>query len=313
LTERNELEFLQFPRTGNMATISDSPNITRLFGKMSEDTRDEDWLTFEGTTQENESESSPGVYKIYDHGIVKFGEKTNKYTELFFDGGKVTDRWLLRKIPNVFDKKMFSEGSPVYLFWKPPKQKSYNDSFDAKKSYNSVKCDCPTQELSAKFAEITREEGVETFSKMSTDVIFDGTDQTFEGVAAAEGTWIDLYGEKYTYTPEFITHIFNKQRDALKKGEKVTLNTEHPDLDQFHGDVTDIQLYREPIYHIRVKGIYKGPADLNSDQHGLSYEFRLRSHWSEDFQSWVPFDATTDKISVVKRPACKICWINKVN
>ncbi len=46
LSDNNELEFLQFPRTGNMATISDSPNITRLFGKLSEDTRSKDWLTF---------------------------------------------------------------------------------------------------------------------------------------------------------------------------------------------------------------------------------------------------------------------------
>ena len=313
MSENNELEFLQFPRTGNMATISDSPNITRLFGTRSEDTRSEDWLTFEGTTHDNESESSPGVYKIYDHGIVKFGEKTNKYTELFFDGGKITDRWLLRKIPNVFDKTMFSEGSPVYLFWKPPKQKSYKDSFSANSTYKTIKCACPTTELSAKFAEFSREEGVETFSKMSTDVLFNGEGKTFEGVGLAEGTWIDLYGEKYTYTPEFITHTFNKQRDQLKKGEKISFNTEHPLEEQFHGDVTDVQLFREPIYHIRVKGIYKGPADIENDQYGLSYESRLRSHWSENFQSWVPFDTTTEKISVVKRPACKICWINKVN
>ena len=313
MSENNELQFLQFPRTGNMATISDSPNITRLFGTLSEDTRSEEWLTFEGTTHDNESESDPGVYKIYDSGTVKFGERTRKYTELFFNGNKVTDRWLLRKIPNVFEKTMFSEGEPVYLFWKPPKQKSFDDSYNDKSQYKTVKCACPTEELSAKFAEISRDEGEETISKMTTDVLFDNKLQTFEGIAAAEGTWIDLYGEKYTHTPEFITHIFNKQRDHLKAGGKISFNTQHPDEEQFHGDVTDVQLFREPIYHIRVKGIYKGPADLSDDQYGLSYEFRLRSKWNEEFQSWVPFDATTDKISVVKKPACKICWINKVN
>jgi len=136
LSDNNELEFLQFPRTGNMATISDSPNITRLFGKLSEDTRSKDWLTFEGTTRQNEGESSPGVYKIYDNGVVKFGEQTRKYTEVFFNGDKVTGRWLLRKIPNVFQKGMFGEGDSVYLFWKPPKQKSFNDSFDPKSNFS---------------------------------------------------------------------------------------------------------------------------------------------------------------------------------
>jgi len=313
MTENDELEFLQFPRTGNMATISDSPNITRLFGTRSEDTRSEGWLTFEGTTLEKESESDLGVYEIFDSGTVKFGERTRKYTELFFNGDKVTDRWILRKIPNVFDKAMFSEGSPVYLFWKPPKQKSYDDSYISNSKYKEVKCECPTEKLSAKFAEISKDEGEVVFSKMSTDIMFNGDAQTFEGVAAAEGTWIDLYGEKYTYTKEFIIHTFNKQRDFLKSGEKVTLNTEHPEFNQIQGEITDVQLYQEPIYHIRVKGIYKGDTDLSDDQYGLSYEFRLRSKWNEEFQCWVPFDAITDKISVVKKPACKICWINKVN
>jgi len=159
----------------------------------------------------------------------------------------------------------------------------------------------------------SKEGGEVTLSKMSTDVLFNNEEKTFEGVGVAAGTWVDLYGEKYTYTPEFIVHTFNKQRDQLKRGEETILNTEHPLGEQINGKITDVQLYREPIYHIRVKGIYKGPADLENEQYGLSYESKLRSHWSEEFQSWVPFDTTTDKISVVKRPACKICWINKVN
>ena len=306
-TSDEELQFLNFPRTGNMATISDEPNITRLFGTISEDTRSLDWLTFEG-----KDKSSNSVYEIFDKGVVKIGDQTEKYTEVFFKGEKLSDRWILRKIPNVFEKALFSEES-VLLLWKPPKQQSFDNH--ESKSYNSVKCDCPTRGITSKFAELTRQEGEEMISKMSTDVMFNNKLHTFEGIGAAEGTWIDMYGEKYTYTPEFIVHTFNEQRERLKRGEKIVVGTAHSMDEQlsFNGEVTDIQLYQEPIYHIGVKGIYNGPSEIDSEQFGLSYEFKFKSVWDENFQSWVPFESKTERIDVIKRPACKICWINKVN
>lgn len=309
-TEKDELQFLNFPRTGNMATISDEPNITRLFGTESEDTRSEEWLTFEGKTHDHESDDLPGVYEIFDRGVVKIGEQTEKHSEVFFNGKQLSDRWIIRKIPNVFDKALFSEES-VLLFWKPPKQQDY-DNYESK-SYNSIECDCPVKDASANFSELIKEEGEEMISKMSTDVNFDSN--TFEGIGAAEGTWIDMFGEKYTYTPEFITHTFNQQREALKRGEKIFVGTNHS-LDEqlsFNGEITEVQLFQEPIYHIGVKGIYNGPADIESDQFGLSYEYHFKSAWDEKFQSWVPFESKTERIDVIKRPACKICWINKVN
>lgn len=304
-TGDNELEFLNFPRTGNMATISDEPNITRLFGTKSEDTRSVEWMNFSGDTAD-------GVYEIFDRGVVKFGEQTEKHSEVFFNGLKLKDRWILRKIPNVLDKALFSEES-ILLLWKPPMQQDYNNY--ESKSYNSVQCDCPIKSASANFSELIKEEGEEVISKMSTDINFDGDTNTFEGIGAAEGTWIDMFGEKYTYTPEFITHTFNQQRDRLNKGEKIFVGTNHS-LDEqlsFNGEITEVQLFQEPIYHIGVKGIYNGPADIESDQFGLSYEYRFKSVWDEKFQSWVPFESKTERIDVIKRPACKICWINKVN
>jgi len=309
-TEEDSLQFLSFPGTGNMDAISDSPNVTRLFGEMSEDTREGAWLTYETETESNLGQN-PGIYKIFDSGKVKFGEQNEKFSELFFNGKVLHDRWLLRVVPNVLDKSLFSD-EKILVFWKPAEQLSYDQAFSANKEYKTIQCECPVKKSSAHFHDLVKEEGEELLSKMSTDVIFNPDTHTFEGVGSAEGTWIDMFGEKYTYTPEFITHSYNKQRDALARGEKIMVGTEHQSLLGFHGEVTDIQLFQQPIYHIRVKGIYTGPVDIQNENYGLSYEFRLRSVWNSEFQTWVPFDSTTDRIDVVRRPACKICWINKV-
>ena len=318
MTGDEELQFLRFIKTGK-ATISDVPNVARLFGTLSEDTRSTGWLSYEGITDQpetievgdNEFVSLPGVYSIYDKGTVKFGEQTSVYSEIFFNGDKINDRWILRQIPNLFDKSLFDEDK-IYLWWKPPLQKSYNSAYDSSIKYKTVACDCAVTKLSEQFHDIIKEEGEEMISKLTTDIIFDNKTQTFEGISAAEGTWIDLFGEKYVYTKEFIVHNYNEQRKILASGEQITINTEHPDSDIIEGGLTDVQLFRKPIYHIKVKGIYKGPVDLSDEKYGLSHEFRLRSVWNSEFDTWVPYHSITDKISIVKRPSCKICWINKV-
>ena len=307
-----ELQYIVFHKA-QMATISDNPNITRLFGTLSEDTRSEGWLSFNGETVEPERDNLPGIYNIVDNGKMKIGIQTEKYSEVFFNGTNLSDRWILRKMPNVFDKAMFSEES-ILLLWKPTKQKSYENAHLPTKPYNTKMYSCATNEISAKFSEITKDGGIDIISKLTSDVIFDTATNTFEGVASAEGTWIDMFGEKYTYTPEFIIHDYNNQRDTLKRGEKILVGTDHKlDSESFNGEITDVQLFQEPIYHIRVKGIYNGPADIKNEKYGLSYEYRFSSSWNEEFQSWVPFKSKTNRIDVVKRPACKICWINKVN
>ncbi len=320
-TETDELQFLRFPRTGNMATISDSPNVTRLFGELSEDTRSREWLTYHGTTRqpefldedENRIRSFPGVYKIISNGNARIGEQTAKYSEVFFDGKNMSDRWILRKMPNPFDKSFLSDND-VYLFWKPPKQKPFSEAFNVDAKFNEVRCACGVQEMSAKFHDLSKQEGVETLARFTGDISFNQDMQTFEGVGAAEGTWIDMFGIKYVYTSQFIIHTFNKQRDQLSTNEGIPLNTNHPeDPNDNDGKITEVKLGQHPINHIIVNGVYTGPTALTEGDVGLSYEFRLRSVWNEDFQAWVPFDSITEKLSVVDRPACKICWINKVN
>jgi len=317
IMDGDELRFLSFNRTGEMAGISNVPNITKIFGE-SEDTRVPAWLTFEGQTKNSEGEENvdgktvqfPGFYTILDKGKAIVGVQTDDYSEVFLSGEQLTDRWIIRKLPNLFPK-VFG-GKTINLLWKPPVQKSFNSALDYNVDYNTVDCACPIKNASENFAKLSRGEGTVMNSEMVTDVNFDKELQTFEGIAGAEGTWIDMFNNKYTYTKEFIVHHYKEQLARLESGDTIELNTSHELEHQFEGKITGVRLVREPIYHIVVNGIYSGPADLTDGEYGLSYEYRLRSSWNEEFQSWVPFFATTDKISVVRKPACKICWINKV-
>jgi hypothetical protein len=313
------LQFLNLSGQAKMATISNAPKVTRLFGRESEDTRSEAWLTYEGTTKNAEGMDTvdgknipvPGVYEIFDSGKAIIGNQTEDYTEVFLNGSKMSDRWILRKIPNILEK-VFNGEDPIYLLWKPPVQKSFNQALDDSVSYNTIECDCGLQDSSAKFHELVKEDGSNMQSEMVTDVFFNPENKRFEGIGAAEGTWIDMFGNKYTYTKEFITHNYNEQLSRLQSGEQIPLNTSHELEHQFEGQIDRVELIRDPIFHIKVSGSYNGPAEIEDDQFGLSYEYLLRSVWNEEFQSWVPFSAKTEKLSVVKRPACKICWINKV-
>lgn len=288
--EGDNLQFYEFHKTGLMATISNNPNVTRLFGSESEDTRSSKWMNFEGDTKDGIT------YKIVDKGDVVVKERGDKHVILGLRGKHLTDDWILRKVPDgAFDKSVFKQGKGV-LFWKPPLKGE----------------GCPTCRIS-KFSNLKLDQTDVTEGRFNLDVSFNGPEQTFEGVAAAAGTWVDMFGVPYIYTDEFIEKIVQEQQSKLSRGESIPLNTEHPDDElSIDGFVTEVLLVREPINHIRVKGKYHGNTTLSEGDIGLSYEFRFRSSWNEDFQAWLPFDNITDKLSVVKRPACKICWITKV-
>ncbi len=310
-TKDDELEFFTFNKQDKIQTINNNPNIGRYFGIQSEDTRTLDWLEFEGITKNEES------YNIIDQGNLRVGQQKDHFSELFFDGKLLSDRWVLRKIPNVFDKSVLGDTDEGVLLWKPPRQKPYNQAFSKNAYYENVKCACAIADASAKFHDFAAQEGSEQISKMQGEFIFNNETQTFEGIAAAEGTWTDMFGVQYTYTPEFILHMFNKEKEQVSKN-KGTFVSSHHDFTEaatvdISGQVTGVRLGQDPIKHISVNGVYDGPTDLEMGKLGLSYEFKLRSSWNEDFQSWVPFDATILRLSVVRHPACKICWINKVN
>jgi len=279
----DKLQFFEFSKTGLMATLSDNPNTTRLFGLKSEDTRSESWMSFEGDTAD-------GIYSILDKGDLTVLEETDKHFKVTMNGEKLTGDWIIRKIPNVFDKSLFGEATHGWVFWKPGKNPN-----------------------TAKFSDLDKTQQQEIAGKFNLDISLNMEDQTFEGIAAAEGTWTDMFGVPYLYTASFVEQVAKSQQRKLEAGERIPLNTEHPsDELALDGDVTEVLLVREPINHIRVKGKYHGATSLSAGDIGLSYEFRFRSVWNEEFQAWIPFDSITDKLSVVKRPACKICWITKV-
>jgi hypothetical protein len=279
----DKLQFYDFTRTGLMQTLSNNPNITRLFGEESEDTRSAGWLSFEGNTAD-------GIYSIEDTGMVRLIEQSEKHLSLDFTGNKIDGIWIIRRIPRIFDLKVFANNRGV-LFWKPG----------------------DVNPEAVKLSDLDVSKNSELNGRFNLDMTINEEEQTFEGIAAASGTWTDMFGVPYLYTDEFIEQMSKEQIAKLAAGEKIPLNTEHPEDDlAIDGEVTEVLLVREPINHIRVKGKYHGAMSLNKSEIGLSYEFRFRSLWNDEFQAWIPFDNITDKLSVVKRPACKICWITKV-
>src|SRR3972149_8030160 len=234
-TDEDELQFVNFPQIG-MATLSDTPNITRLIGKQSDDTRSAGWLDFEGTTKSPESIvdvvegttiEKQAEYNIIDKGVLKLGNQTAKFSELYFNGNILNDRWILRRIPNVFDISKFGDAKECLLLWKPSKQKSYEHSADKLYPFQEIACDCPLKDSTSKFEEFAKQEGVEGIAKFDNDVTFNTDTQTFSGVAMAEGTWLDMYGVPYIITSKFITHLYNTQRDMLKEGEDTFISMGH--------------------------------------------------------------------------------------
>ena len=88
----------------------------------------------------------------------------------------------------------------------------------------------------------------------------------------------------------------------------LTMDKDHNSEDR--GLVDTVNMVQKPIKHITAKGKYNGSID---DVRGFSLEMTLKSVWSDSFQSWIPFDANPERLSLVGSPACKICWINQVN
>ena len=278
-------------RASNLSYLSDTINATRLFGQLS-DTRSASWLNLEGVDDKTKE-----VYVKTHTGSVKLGSQTDDFTELFFTSSKLSGRWIIRKIPNVFNKE-FLHGNSVYLLWKPPEQTPHAEQ----KSINTS-CPCPMKVLKDK-------EPPKKLTKMSSifqadiDII---DEHTFEGIAAAEGTWVDLFGHKFIYTSEFMDTLYNKIQSQLRSGGEITVDKEHDEED--NGHIVSASMVQTPIKHIIVKGTYNGTLD---DVEGLSPELMIQSSWNDEFLGWVPFDATPERISLVTNPACKICWIQEI-
>ena len=106
-------------------------------------------------------------------------------------------------------------GNSSYLFWKPPEQTPHA----AQKTINTS-CPCPKKRLEDK-------ERPKNLTKMSAKFQSDISildEHTFEGIAAAEGTWVDLYGHKFIYTSEFMDTLLQRMQSHLSRGGSITVD-----------------------------------------------------------------------------------------
>lgn len=270
--------------------VSNKENTSRLFGKALMGSANKGWLNVDGIAENGE------IYIPFDKGTIELGIQNNNYSELFFSGSKLSGRWFLRKLPNIFDKSLLGDReSEICVLWKPSKQ-----SNSPSEATHEVTCACPMKTLNSNPVKPDKVDKYVMKSSMTMPVITG--EGTFEGIATAEGTWIDMFGVKYVYTADFVKLLASRMQEAVKT-QSLLVDKHHQNDD--NGTISSVLLVQDPINHVKVQGKYNG--DL-SDVLGMSMELRLRSVWSDEFQAWVPFDAMTDRVSLVSDPACKICW-----
>ncbi len=274
--------------------LVNDPNITRLFS----DTHDDRSVNYdEGvevfyTTKNGLIHPYEVTYTKFTSGELEYGQVTDKYKEIFLTSPSLSGRWILRKLPNIFHDSLFTS-KEITLLWKPTLQgNSPSDKLE------EVICPCPMKDAKSLNSSQTLINVPAQFAIQQVDI----DNNTITGIAAAEGTWIDFFGRKFTYTSDFMDVLFARMKSTF-----MTVDKEHDGEDR--GIVTDVQLVQEPIKHIVTKGTYNGSIE---DVDGLSLEMTLNSAWSNQFQSWIPFDANPERVSLVGSPACKICWISEV-
>jgi hypothetical protein len=263
--------------------IGDRPGVSRLFGSFSEPTeRVRDFKGFTGVTKEKE------VYLPVDKGTIRIFNTENS-TELWFKGEKMNGRWLLRDLPNIFDNK-FIEGERMQLLWKP----------ETKETQMSQQL----ENLKQLPIKVLKGEPSKIQSLMQSGISVNSETKEFDVTVAAEGTWLDKFGQKFTYTKDFINTLFTTMNMQILDGTIPSgVDKEHSKIDE--GKMTSLQLLDEPIAHIKGRGFFNGPI---GDVNGASIDAELDAIFLEEFQSWFPVNGITKRVSLVANPACKVCF-----
>lgn len=263
---------------GNIAGVS------RLYGQFSESVdRNPSWLDFEGVTKDTKE-----VYLPIEKGKVEVIHSDNGI-EFNFHSDKISGRWLMRQIPNIFDNE-FIEGENMQLFWKP----------DTKETQMSQKL----ENMKLIKPEALDGEKTKVKSMMQSNISVSSNSKDFDVIVAAEGTWIDKFGVKFTYTKEFINTLFTNMNMQILEGTiPIGVDKNHSKIDD--GKMTSLQLLDEPIAHIRGRGFFNGNI---GDVNGASIDAELDAVFVKDFQSWFPVNGVTKRVSLVANPACKVCF-----
>jgi hypothetical protein len=264
--------------------MGDVPGVSRLFGSFSEPTeRDPAWLTFEGVTADTKE-----VYMPIEQGTVEVIHSENG-KQFNFKSDKINGRWLMRTLPNIFDNG-FIEGENMQLFWKPDNLES---QMGAKLENAQM---IPTQDLKGETTKLNS-------SMMTKEFTLASEQNEFDTIVAAEGTWIDKFGQKFTYTRDFIKTLYTNMSMQLEEGlVPIGVDNEHNKID--NGRMTALQLLDDPIAHIRGRGFSNGSLDSAS---GVSIDVELEAVFVPQFQSWFPVNGITKRVSLVASPACKVC------
>lgn len=262
--------------------MGDIPGISRLFGEFSEPSeRELAFLDFEGVTKDKQ------VYMPMVKGEVDV-IKTENGTQMNFKSDKINGRWLLRELPNIFENG-FIEGDKMQLFWKPDnKETMMSDKLQMARQIPLANLKGPQEKV---------------LSELQSDISISSNSREFETVVAAEGTWIDKFGQKFTYTKEFINTLFSNMNMQLLEGTiPIGVDKEHNKMD--NGKMTKLELLDQPIAHIKGRGFFNGNI---GDVKGASIDAELDAVFLPEFQSWFPVNGVTKRVSLVANPACKVC------
>lgn len=263
--------------------IGDREGVSRLYGQFSEPTeRVRDFKGFTGVTKSKE------VYLPVDKGTVRIFN-TESSSEFYFKGEKMNGRWILRDLPNIFDNK-FIEGERMKLFWKPETRETHMGE--------------KLKNLTTLQSSVLKGEQVKMNSEFTTGISIASNSKDFEVIVAAEGTWTDKFGQRFTYTKDFINTLFTQMNMQLMDGAiPIGVDKEHNKID--NGQMTNLQLLDEPIAHIKGRGFFNGPIE---DVNGASIDAELDAIFVPQFQSWFPVNGITKRVSLVAKPACKVCF-----
>lgn len=266
-----------------LGNVGNDSGISRLFSQFSEPKeRTNEWFNFEGVTKDTKEVFLPLI-----KGSLEI-KNTQNSTELYFDSKEMNGRWLFRSLPNIFDNG-FIKGDQMYMLWKPDtKETQMTDKLENIKLMNPK--DIPGDIKKIK-------------SSLSTKITQLAGSNEFDVVVAAEGTWIDRFGQKFTYTKDFIHTLFNSMNSQLLKGvEHIGVDKEHSQID--NGKMTSLQLVDEPVTYIRGRGFFNGEI---GDANGASIDAELDAVFVPTFKSWFPLRGVTKRVSLVASPACKLC------
>jgi len=229
------------------------------------------------TEMDNDYPLYPIDYSIASVGKFDLIEQTEKFTRLNFEKEEkavLQGEWLLRHL---------STGET--LFWKP---------------YPTVGV------MSTKNIDISQKDGevIKTVDQQFSVFAIEAFENTFSGIAAAEGVWTGADFRTTLFTDEII--------QKLAKDMKNNMSTQLVDFNHDFipaGKLTNVELRKERgISYIFVEGITERPVAFGA---GLSILIKSTLKWNSKLNVYVLLEASSLGTSIIteSKPACTMCMI----